>query len=139
MVRTKSIKVVKNELSGFTATQIRRFARNFADAVVEKTPRKSGWAQSNWRMSLRRPSSVPLRKPHKLALPVAVTASEGRRETSFASISRLRRLSQDTIYVSNRTHYINKLNAGSSLQAAALFIETTLERQLFRAKATKSL
>ena len=85
--------------------------------LVRGTPRKTGLAQGNWRTRLNRPAtSVIARKSGGGAI------ASGLR-TVRAAKARIQRGRPTKIFITNNVPYIGLLNAGSSVQAPAFFIE----------------
>jgi len=91
--------------------------QKFIRTVVPLTPKKSGLAQGNWRTSLGRPPIGTIKRTSGAA---AVAA--GIRSVKAAR-KRLSKGKGGRIYIGNNLPYIGLLNAGSSDQAAAFFVE----------------
>lgn len=88
--------------------------------LVPATPVDTGRARANWRPSLNAPASRP------------VTLTD---PTGAATIARIGNVSRswrlgDTLYIVNRVAYIRRLNAGSSPQAPAGFVEDAVSTAL---------
>lgn len=94
---------------------------DFTRFVIEDTPLDTGWARANWIPSVGSPVESPAGFP-------------GEVQTSFqqGGIAEIEgyRLSDGPIYVSNNAPYIESLNAGSSSQAPAGFVETDIDRAI---------
>lgn len=95
------------------------------ERLVPATPVDTGLARANWRPSLRAPTTVP------------VTFLD---RTGAATVARIRTVAQqyrlgDTLFIVNRVPYINRLNAGSSPQANAGFVQEAVGEGLRVARA----
>lgn len=80
--------------------------------LVNTTPVKSGRARSNWNPSLNTPDAT-IREPGQ--------------KKSIDPIASAYKIT-DTILISNNLPYIKKLNAGSSKQAPAGFVDAALAK-----------
>ncbi len=91
--------------------------------LVPATPVLTGFARANWRPSINAPSSG------------ALTFLD---PTGAATIEKIRNVAKrvrvgDTVFIVNRAPYIGDLNAGSSPQAEAGFVEAAVESGTARA------
>jgi hypothetical protein len=98
-------------------------AKSIGEELVPTTPVKTGLARGNWRPSLR----VPVSAATSLADPTG-RATIAR----IASVGNQYRLGE-TMFITNHLPYIRSLNAGSSPQAPAGFVEAAVERGLEKA------
>lgn len=97
--------------------------------LVPSTPVDTGLARGNWRPSL----NVPVSRPTSLVDPTGAGAV-----ARIESVGRQFHLG-DTLYLVNRVPYIGRLNAGSSPQAPAGFVQAAVQRGLARARASRRL
>lgn len=110
-------------------TQVRRmFATELVQDLEKVTPKKTGFAASGWNVafgeSLGPAESTPNRDSVKSA---RVPGRLSRMMASVAAFSSVRRgRAGASLRVYNDTAYIGRLNAGSSSQAPAGFIQTTI-------------
>jgi hypothetical protein len=93
--------------------------------LVPATPVDTGYARANWRPSLNAPAEGPL------------TALD---PTGAATVARIGAVAKrfrpgDTFFIVNNAPYIGRLNAGSSPQAAAGFVQEAVRRGTARALA----
>lgn len=101
-------------------------------SVVRNTPADKGVARSNWRIGIGAPprSNIPAYAPgKKLGImenanaSAAIAAGKARLNASLGSFGGgLKR----SVYLVNNLPYIDKLNGGSSTQAARGFVETAI-------------
>jgi hypothetical protein len=117
-------------MEDFTASETRRVARRIGELLVENTPKLSGWAASRWRLVLGSSRAGLAKKPPDSELPGAVQQSYSEQRQSFSAVSGLRRKVQEPIRVVSDCEYINKLNQGSSSQAPAGFVESSVDQAL---------
>lgn len=87
-----------------------------AEELVPNTPVDTGYARGNWRPSINAPSPVPV----SFLDP-----------TGAATIARIKATARqfrpgDTLFIVNRAPYIGRLNAGSSPQAPAGFVQESI-------------
>ena len=119
--------VVISELQAFTERLVKRLALNVNAELIEATPVLTGWAQANW---------VP-----NIGSPFEGTAGErpadqntnpdrGPQSRGIASIITYR-LGPE-IHQTNNVPYIELLNAGSSSQAPAAFVQASILRAVRR-------
>lgn len=95
--------------------------------VVQSTPVDTGRARSNWIASLNQPVTVN-REPYSAgengSTGAANVAAAIQQAASVISTAK----SGNSIWISNSVPYIGRLNEGSSAQAPANFVETSLMR-----------
>jgi hypothetical protein len=104
-------------------------ARAAIGAVIDGTPVDTGEARSNWIVSL----GIPLRgtiAPYRAYPKFSKGAGQGRGETANAAGAKARAQGPinaaqpgQTIIIQNNVDHIRLLNAGSSQQAPALFVQ----------------
>lgn len=117
-----SVRVVVESLEGFTEKLIKRLALNVTANLVEDTPVDTGWARANWVPQIGAPRSTPSgTRP----------TDGGRASTADQAAGQASVLGYKLgpkIHISNNVPYIKKLNAGSSSQAPAAFVQAAILR-----------
>lgn len=111
---------------------VKAVGRAVGHAVVDDTPVDQGQARSNWLPSL----GVPIKgtiAPYQEYPKGSRGLGQGRRETANASAAKARidgainaRQPGQSIIIQNNLDYIRELNAGSSAQAPALFVQSAI-------------
>lgn len=118
-----SVRVVVKSLSGFTEKLVKRLALNVTANLVETTPVDTGWARANW---------VPqIGSPRSRTAGTRAAAENGQIDSNPQSNGTLAVLGYKlgpAIHISNNVPYIKKLNAGSSTQAPAAFVQSAILR-----------
>lgn len=121
-------KQLENAATGIT----RAGAKAALIAVVFNTPADKGVARSNWRVGIGAPATavIPAYSPGKKLgkgetanASAAIAAGKARLNASLGSFGGGLKTS---VYLSNNVPYIEKLNEGSSDQAAEGFIQTAI-------------
>lgn len=121
---SREVRVVARDLRQFTERTVKRLALNINAELVKRTPIDTGWARANW---------VP-----NIGAPVTRTAGTreqaeagrldlGPRESGLAAIATTYTLGPE-IHQTNNVPYIQLLNAGSSKQAPAGFVQAAILR-----------
>lgn len=121
------IRVILNQLGKFTDEQKRRLSLNVLDEVVRATPVRSGWAQANWFVSIGPRIGVPVGAKGAAGVPAAEAFQRLSINNLFLTNIRRRRLNLE-----NNVPYINRLNAGSSAQAPAGFVQQAIRIGILR-------
>jgi len=111
---SETIRVI-NLLEDVAEKAVRDIALEVTDRLIATTPVATGWARSNWIPSIGQ----------------SIDSPDGSRESfdgsqqaqGRATVAGGYRLKHGRIFVSNNVPYIEKLNAGSSPQASAKFVE----------------
>lgn len=113
----KQVKVYKGVVEDVTT-------RRTIEVLVETTPVDTSKALSNWLVGRGRPrrSIIEAHFPGK----GGNTAGQSRSKTIKEAAARIKGAVTRPIFVSNNVPYMDKLNAGSSQQAPANFIEMAL-------------
>lgn len=125
-----SVRVVVESLEGFTEKLIKRLALNVTANLIEDTPVDTGWARANW---------VPqIGSPRSETVGTRAAAENGQVSTGPQAQGQVDILSYKlgpTIHISNNVPYIKRLNAGSSTQAPAAFVQSAILRAVNRTVA----
>lgn len=111
-----------------SANQIKRETALLIDQIlVVETPYDTRRAASNWLVGINNP-------PRKIVEPRSTneTISEGR-----TTISKVQ--GPDTIWISNNVPYIEALNAGSSTQRPAGFVERAIQTAVAVIKSKRNI
>lgn len=121
---TPRVRVVIDGLSRTVGDVVRDIALDVHARLQDATPVDTGWARSNW---------IPqIGTPFEGTAGTREDAEQGRIDSGSATAGRAEvsryRLEQGDIHVSNEVPYIEKLNAGSSSQAPAAFVQAAAQR-----------
>jgi len=117
-----SVRVVIQALHERSDGAIRAVALDTLANLVETTPVLSGWARANWIANIGSPrSDDPIGSPERFSL--------GPQQASAVELLSYRK-ERGQIFITNRVPYINLLNAGSSTQAPANFVQRALLRAI---------
>ena len=114
---------VIDELEKFTSRSAAVLTRRMVRNLVAATPKKTGWAASNWLPSL----GGTLRGP--VGSKQAVTF--GPQIAGMGEVSNYRITRTYPPVIVNDVPYIEILNYGSSIQAPPLFIESAIQQAIF--------
>lgn len=117
------VRVVVRSLEGFTEKLVSRLGLNITALLIRDTPVDTGWARANW---------VPaIGSPRSRTAGTRSAADDGRidRGPQVQGITALAgyRLGPP-VFISNNVPYINRLNSGSSRQAPAAFVQSSILR-----------
>ncbi len=96
---------------------IRAVTIAIAEDLVPATPVDTGFARANWRPAIGAPPAVP------------VTALDPTGSAAIARITAVAKRAKlgDTVFIVNNAPYIGALNAGSSPQAPAGFVQSAVK------------
>lgn len=127
-------KEFQGDLREFSGLLVRRTARAAAALgalvrrnVALRTPFDTGRAAASWNASLNGPNTRV--QPAEVSFGSRAGAAQAG-EVNLQSIKL-----GDSVHISNSLHYIGRLNAGSSRQAPANFVEMTLQSTISRRAA----
>ena len=143
--KTSSPKVVIEVLDDHVNDVIKALAAETNNALVEATPVDTGFARANWRVGLDKPPSGTIGA--KSASAAASAASLGMSQ-SVSAISKFDHERHKKLVIRNNVDYIGYtdaegkrgLNAGSSPQASANFVQTAIYKTVSKVqKAFKSV
>jgi hypothetical protein len=106
--------------------------------VVTATPVDTGLARSNWIVSLGTPVAVVIR-PYAQGshLGVAETQNAAAAISAGSAVIDAAGVGTTTFIVQNNVPYIGELNAGSSKQAPALFVEKGIDAGIVKLNGLK--
>ena len=124
-------------LEEFTEQLIIRLAFSIHAELVETTPVDTGWARANWFFSVggsldTSPGPAPRRNAQGAFDSARVTAASTSSSATQASVLGYS-IQAGAIFVQNNVPYIVFLNAGSSNQAPAGFIQRSITRGIRQA------
>lgn len=113
------------------ARRIVLFAQSYHGKLVQATPKLTGKATAEWQLTL---NGVPTQELLPRTRPPTEVDYGAYAQAADAEVGRFK--SGDTIYITNLAPYINALNAGSSRQAAANFVQVAEAEALAELRAT---
>lgn len=128
MAQPGSIRFVLDVLTRFTEKHVKIITLDAVANLVEDTPRRTGWARSNWVPSIGTPKDLDGTPPDDDAARGAVGQRDAAREAGIAQIVTGYRLGLGRIYITNNVPYIRRLNDGHSKQAPAGFVQAAILR-----------
>lgn len=108
-------------LRGAVADAVKRVAFNISAELISTTPVDTGWARSNWVISIGEPISSPVGS--RDAVDQSAQADGQARMLVYDVM-------QGAVHITNNVPYIEVLNTGHSPQAPAGFIEAAIARGL---------
>lgn len=117
------------ELEGFTANQMKKLTLEITSLLIEDTPRKTGWARSNWIPAIGVPNREVWGDPGFVS---GVAQQQG-----LADVVIKYEIRQGPIFISNNVPYIRKLNEGHSNQAPVGFVQIARNKGLEKVKTQK--
>lgn len=108
-------------------------------AVVLATPVDTGYARSNWIATIGSPESSTI-SPHAPGDNLGIgERGNANGAMSQASSVAANRNPDDVMYLANNVNYIGRLNAGSSAQAPANFVEKGMIAGVVASKAHSNI
>jgi len=128
-----SIRFVLDVLTRFTEKHVKVITLDAVANLVQDTPRRTGWARSNWVPSIGTPKDLDGTPPPEDQAAGPVRQRDAAREAGIAAIVTSYRLSLGRIYITNNVPYIRRLNDGHSKQAPAGFVQGAILRAVRRA------
>ena len=119
--KDSNVEEVVAELKNFTDKKVKQLILEVTATLIEDTPVKTGWAQSNWIPKIGSPLSEPVGSKEN------VTKSE--QEKGVAIIATKYKV-PDIVYISNVVEYIVRLNEGTSTQAPSGFVQNAIAKAI---------
>lgn len=110
---------ITRQLERFTGRNLARAVVRATRELIKATPRQTGFAQSNWLAGTGPAPTAPIGDKQNIDLT---------QQSRGLSALRNYRIRDGEIYIVNNCPYIGRLNAGSSTQAPAGFVEEILDR-----------
>lgn len=124
MAREFNVKLIVSDLEDVAEKEIQQFIVDLRNQVAEDTPVRTGWAKSNWRVTVgkapERPIGTKMNIDPKAAIESAATAARWK-------------LKDGPLLLSNLVPYIGRLNDGSSTQAPRNFVEKAIAKSVRKA------
>ena len=105
-------------LNRVTEEEARALTLDIHNRVTRDTPVNTGWARANWVPSVGTPQEEPVGSPDRVT---TAPANAGVREILAW------RFAQGLAFIANNVPYIGDLNAGSSRQAPAGFVQKAIQ------------
>ena len=124
------LRIVVNALNKFAEKHIKIIVLDAVANLVEDTPRKTGWARANWIPGIGVSPKVDGTPPAEEASAGGVASRSQQREQGIATVAATYTLDKGKVYITNSVPYITKLNEGSSKQAPAGFVQSSILRAI---------
>lgn len=117
---SQQVRAVIRATEKVTEFVITRLTLNITANLVETTPVDLGWARANWVPAI----GVPFTGNAGAVDPddAGVSAQGARQQAAIAAMTAYK-LGRGSVFISNNVPYIGRLNAGSSRQAPAGFVQ----------------
>lgn len=117
----KQLNRIKVQLSNATEKETKRLMLGIHEELVRTTPVDTGWARSNWLLSVGRPIEKTAGSKDLLDL-----------NAGGAGVGKILgwKFTQGPAYDTNNVPYIQKLNGGSSKQAPKNFVSLAIQKQV---------
>lgn len=122
----EQIAAIDAQLAALVEDGVKVIALGATAKLVETTPVATGWARANWLPSVATPLDAP--SGDRKSVDTAAQAA------GIAAIAAYK-MSDGPAYVTNPVPYITRLNAGSSTQAPAMFVERAIDAVVAEAQA----
>jgi hypothetical protein len=106
---------------------VRQLSVEIVANLIETTPVDTGWAKANWVPSV----GLPVIRPGSFEPPDTLGIASARGQQTAGTLGLLSyTYTQGSVFISNNVPYVPRLNAGSSTQAPAGFVENAIEKAL---------
>lgn len=119
MASSANVQRVMNELNRFASRVITLIAVEITSNLIASTPVDTGWARANWLPSVGAPRSSPAGSRESV--------SSGAQTSGLAQL-RSYHLNRGAVFIANNVPYIGDLNNGTSRQAPAGFVQSSVLR-----------
>ena len=128
MARRNSFEIIVEATEKAVNKAARRVALNVTAELRKDTPVDTGWAKANWIPQVGSPFTGVDGARVRGAISTSAQAAGTAQAAAFD-------IKKDTvIFITNNVPYIKKLNAGTSQQAPALFIESAVANAVNKSK-----
>lgn len=117
--------VVSKAYKGFIEKAMRRLTIRVYQNVTVATPVRFGFARAGWVPSTGGPQPGPTTPPSTAVEALAANLFAKNRQLATA-LSKGYRLTKGPVFIVNAVRYIVPLNRGSSAQAPAMFVESSI-------------
>ncbi len=109
------------QLTNETLKEAKSLVINIHNRLVDETPVDTGWAESNWLLSVGTSVTEPVGSKENIDLAAQKAGIGSILQWSFE---------KGPAYDTNNVPYIQVLNEGSSTKAPRMFIETAVETEV---------
>lgn len=126
--KSKQAEGIHKDLTGLLEGTVGKLQLRCWQALTSATPVATGFARSAWIPSFGSADTAPLKRP--TTEKAAKASARTRRAFGAAQAKQIAesyKLSQGRVFISNNVGYVQYLNAGSSAQAPAMFVEKAIE------------
>jgi hypothetical protein len=121
---TRRVRVVVDGLGDFVEKAVRKLQLRAFQTLTSATPVDTGFARAGWTPSVGAPDPGPSERPSDPAVARSQAAALfGAHVQISQGLASSYRLSQGAVFIVNNVRYVGFLNAGTSAQAPALFVE----------------
>jgi hypothetical protein len=120
---------INEQLDALVEDAVKAVTINATAKLIAATPVKTGWARANWIPSVAEPREDPAGSPD------AVSESAQAQGLAEVAAYRITEGPAAPAYVTNAVPYISRLNAGSSAQAPAEFVQRAIDQAVIDAQA----
>jgi hypothetical protein len=128
VAKKNQVNKIMVQLENATQEAVVDMALRIHGKLVEDTPVDTGWARSNWLPSVGVPRRETVGEPGSLD-----TGAAGLGQSEVVDW----KIADGPIYITNNVPYIRRLNAGSSTQAPAGFVESAIQTEVNKANRRK--
>ena len=120
---------VIEEFERYVGRTIVALAANIQNELVRTTPVRDGWAKANWVPAVGR---AIIANTENLSEEDRLAALAQAQHIQNLGVQQLQtyRFGDGTVFISNGVPYITRLNAGSSIQAPAQFVQAAIEKAI---------
>ena len=117
----KQLDKIKVQLSNATEKEAKRLVLGIHEELARTTPVDTGWARSNWLLSVGAPIEKTAGSKELIDL-----------NAGGVGVGKILgwKFTQGPAYDTNNVPYIRKLNGGSSKQAAKNFVSLAIQKQV---------
>lgn len=118
---------ILDELEKFTSRQVGKLQLRVLQVITSSMPVDTGFARGAWTPSIGTADLSISKAPRdKVRAKAEGAANLSKNLNRSQGITRKYRLKDGTVFISNNVPYIGRLNAGSSAQAPARFVESAI-------------
>lgn len=117
----RQVRIIVEQLEGYTAKVITGVTLEIHAELTEATPLDTGWARANWVPAIGRPGASSSEQ-------TGVNSTAKAKATAGLAAVAGYKIKQGIVHITNNVPYIEVLNAGSSAQAPADFVQRAIEK-----------
>lgn len=125
------IRAVIQALKETTEKVVIRLSLNITANLIEDTPVDTGWARANWVPAIGASPRAQASSQPTNSMVQNQAARQSAGQVGLLSY----KLGQGSVFISNNVPYINRLNDGSSTQAASGFVQAAIRRGIQQTEA----